>query len=42
MDRCRWLKAHALTEIVENEVDKVAPEADITIHVEPLTVKVQE
>ena len=32
-------KAHALTEIVEKEVDQVAPEADITIHVEPLPVK---
>jgi len=34
-------KAHALTEIVEKEVDQVAPESDITIHVEPLPVKVK-
>ena len=30
--------AHDLTEIVEKEVDQVAPDADITIHVEPLPV----
>ena len=36
------VKAHALTEIIENEVDRVAPEADITIHVEPLPVQDQE
>jgi cation diffusion facilitator family transporter len=36
------VKAHALTEIVEKEVGQVAPEADITIHVEPLPVKVIE
>ena len=32
-------KAHTLTEIVEREVDRVAPQADITIHVEPLPLK---
>jgi cation diffusion facilitator family transporter len=36
------IKAHALTEIVEKEVDQVAPDADITIHVEPLPVKVNQ
>ncbi len=32
-------KAHGLTEIVEREVDQVAPDSDITIHVEPLPVE---
>jgi cation diffusion facilitator family transporter len=32
------VEAHALTEVIENEVIKIAPESDITIHVEPAVV----
>jgi cation diffusion facilitator family transporter len=32
------IEAHALTETIEQEIKKIAPESDITIHVEPLPV----
>lgn len=33
------VKAHGLTEIIEKEVEQVAPDSDITTHVEPLPVE---